>query len=70
MLVGSKVKWAQGRGFSTGKVESVEGEIALVIAEKTGKASRRKIANLELLEAPPEIATVTKKTRKKKEEAE
>lgn len=68
MLAGSKVKWAQGRGFSTGKVESVEGEIALVIAEKTGKASRRKIANLELLEAPPEAAPVKKKRKKKEEE--
>lgn len=69
MLAGSKVKWNQGRGTSTGLVESVDGEHAVVINEKSGNKSRRKITGLELLEAPPEAAPVKKK-RKKKEEAE
>lgn len=68
METGSKVEWVQGRGKSVGTVEAVEGDIAVVVSEKTGSRTRRKVALLTLLSAPPKVAK--KKKQKACEEQE
>lgn len=60
MKVGSTVKWRQGRGYSQGLLESIDGDLAVVVNEKTNAKTRRKLDALELL-SPPARAKRTKK---------